>query len=331
MAFPQQRPRRLRRTAALRTLVRETSVRPADLIAPLFVKEGIDEPVPIASMPGQRQHTLESLAKEATEIRERGVLAFMLFGVPARKDAEGSEAWNPDGIAQRAIGALRSEFGDDAVVIADLCLDEYTDHGHCGVLDDRQEVDNDATLERYRRIAVAQADAGADLVGPSGMMDGQVAAIRDALDGAGHATTAILAYAAKFASALYGPFREAAEGAPRFGDRAGYQQDPANADEALREIRTDIEEGADVVMVKPAVPYLDVVRRARDETSAPIAAYHVSGEYAMVKAAALNGWIDERRVVLELLTSIRRAGAGPILTYHAREAAEWLRAESVRA
>jgi porphobilinogen synthase len=327
MAFPQQRSRRLRRTPALRALVRETVVRPTDLIAPLFVKEGIDEPVPIGSMPGQRQHTLESLRKEATEIRERGVLAFMLFGVPARKDPEGSEAWNPDGIAQQGLRALRAEFGDDAVLIADLCLDEYTDHGHCGVLDDRNEVDNDATLERYRRIAVAQADAGTDMVGPSGMMDGQVAAIRDSLDRAGHGATAILAYAAKFASALYGPFREAAEGAPRFGDRTGYQEDPANADEAMREIRADIEEGADVVMVKPAVPYLDVVRRARDEMSHPIAAYHVSGEYAMVKAAALNGWLDERRVVLELLTSIRRAGAGPILTYHARDAAEWLRAD----
>ena len=242
----------------------------------------------------------------------------------AAEDPEGSEAWNPDGIAQQAIRTLRAEFGNDAVVIADLCLDEYTDHGHCGVLDDAGAVDNDATLERYRRIAIAQADAGGDLVGPSGMMDGQVAAIRAALDEAAHTETGILAYAAKFASALYGPFREAAEGAPRFGDRTGYQQDPANVDEALREIATDIEEGADIVMVKPALPYLDVVRRAKTETGHPLAAYHVSGEYAMVKAAAGHGWIDERRVVLELLTSIRRAGADAILTYHAADAAVWL-------
>jgi porphobilinogen synthase len=325
MSFPSYRPRRLRRTAALRSLIRETDVRPGDLIAPLFVKEGIEEPAAIGSMPGQLQHTLESLRKEAVEIAERGVRAFLLFAVPGRKDPEGSEAWNPDGIGQQAIRALRGEFGDDAVVIGDLCLDEYTDHGHCGVLNDRGEVDNDATLERYRRIAVAQAEAGAHLVGPSGMMDGQVGAIRSALDEAGHEDAGILAYAAKFASALYGPFREAAEGAPRVGDRTGYQEDPANLEEALREIRTDIAEGADIVMVKPAVPYLDVIRRAKDETRFPMAAYHVSGEYAMVKAAATNGWLDERRVVLELLTSIRRAGADLILTYHAKDAADWLR------
>jgi porphobilinogen synthase len=325
MSFPHSRPRRLRRTAALRSLIRETDVRPGDLIAPLFVKEGIGEQVPIVSMPGQFQHTLESLRKDAVEIAERGVRAFIVFAVPARKDTEGSEAWNPDGIGQQAIHALREEFGDEAVVIGDLCLDEYTDHGHCGVLNDRGEVDNDATVELYRRIALAQAEAGAHLVGPSGMMDGQVAAIRSALDGAGHLDVGILAYAAKFASALYGPFREAAEGAPRFGDRTGYQQDPANADEALREIRTDIEEGADIVMVKPALPYLDVIRRAKDETRFPMAAYHVSGEYAMVKAAVANGWLDERRVVLEVLTSIRRAGADLILTYHAKDAADWLR------
>jgi porphobilinogen synthase len=323
--FPQSRPRRLRRTPSIRALVRETGVRPSDLIAPLFVKESVPEPVPIGSMPGQYQHTLESLRKEAVEIAERGVLAFTLFAVPERKDAEGSEAWNPEGIAQRAIRALREEFGDEAVVIADLCLDEYTDHGHCGVLNERNEVDNDATLERYRRIALAQAEAGADMVAPSGMMDGQVAAIRDALDETGHQDTAILAYAAKFASGLYGPFREAAEGAPRFGDRTGYQQDPANAEEALREILTDIDEGADIVMVKPALPYLDIVRTAKDATGFPMAAYHVSGEYAMVKAAALNRWLDERRVVIELLTSIRRAGADLVLTYHAKDAAEWLR------
>jgi porphobilinogen synthase len=315
----------MRRTPALRSLIRETDVRPGDLIAPLFVKEALSEPAAIASMPGQAQHTLESLRKEAVEIGERGVRAFILFAVPARKDPEGSEAWNPEGIGQQAIAALRAEFGDEAVVIGDLCLDEYTDHGHCGLLNERNEVDNDATIERYRRIAVAQAKAGAHLVGPSGMMDGQVAAIRAALDEAGHQDVGILAYAAKFASALYGPFREAAEGAPRFGDRTGYQEDPANLEEALREIRTDISEGADVVMVKPALPSLDVIRRAKDETGFPMAAYHVSGEYAMVKAAVANGWLDERRVVLELLTAIRRAGADLILTYHAKDAADWLR------
>jgi porphobilinogen synthase len=291
----------------------------------LFVKEGLGEPVAIEPMPGQYQHTLESLRKEAVEIAERGVGAFILFGVPVRKDPEGSEAWSPDGIGQLAIRALRDELGDDAVVIGDLCLDEYTDHGHCGVLNDRGEVDNDATLELYRMIAIAQAEAGAHLVGPSGMMDGQVATIRDALDDNGWQDVGILAYAAKFASALYGPFREAAEGAPRFGDRTGYQEDPANLEEALREIRTDIEEGADIVMVKPALPYLDVIRRAKDETRFPMAAYQVSGEYAMVKAAAAFGWLDERRVVLEQLTSIRRAGADLILTYHAKDAADWLR------
>ena len=325
MSFPEHRPRRLRRTPALRALVRETRLHADDLIVPMFCKEGIDEPVAISSMPGQFQHTLESLRKEAVATAETGVRAFMLFGVPAEKDAEGSQAWNPDGIGQRAIAALREEFGDDAVVMSDLCLDEYTDHGHCGVLNDANEVDNDATLERYRRIARAQADAGAHVVGPSGMMDGQVGAIREALDEAGRDDIAIMAYAAKFASALYGPFREAAEGAPRFGDRTGYQQDPANADEALREIRTDIDEGADIVMVKPALPYLDVVHRAKRETGFPVAAYHVSGEYAMVKAAAANGWLDERRTVLEILTSIRRAGADMILTYHAKDAATWLR------
>ena len=324
MAFPVDRPRRLRRTPALRALVRETTLDAADLIAPLFVKEGIADRIAIASMPGQYQHTIESLRKEAGDIRSRGVLAFMLFGVPAHKDAEGSEAWNPDGITQQAILALRDDFGKDAVIISDLCLDEYTDHGHCGVLTSDGEVDNDRTVELYRKVAVAQARAGAHMVAPSGMMDGQVRAIRGALDEIGATGTGIMAYAAKYASAFYGPFREAAEGAPKFGDRTGYQQDPANADEALREIRADIAEGADVVMVKPALPYLDVLRRAKDETGFPMAAYHVSGEYAMLKAAAQNGWIDERRAVLEVLTSIRRAGADVMLTYHAKDAAEWL-------
>jgi porphobilinogen synthase len=277
-------------------------------------------------MPGQSQHTLESLRKEAVEIASRGVLAFMLFGVPERKDAEGSEAWNPEGIPQRALRMLREELGDEHVIVADLCLDEYTDHGHCGVLDAEGHVDNDATLERYRRIALAQAEAGAHMVGPSGMMDGQVGAIREALDAGGFEHVGILAYAAKFASSFYGPFREAAECAPRFGDRTGYQIDPPNADEAIREIRTDIDQGADVVMVKPALPYLDVIRRAKDETRFPLAAYNVSGEYAMLKAAALAGWLDERKAVLEVLTSIRRAGADLILTYHARDAADWLSA-----
>ena len=323
MAVPAHRPRRLRRTAALRALVRETDLAPRHLIAPLFVKEGISEPAPIASMPGHHQHTLESLVKEARETFERGVTAFVLFGIPARKDAEGSEAWNADGIAQRGLRALRDELGDDAVLIADLCLCEYTDHGHCGVLAD-EEIDNDRTLERYRRIAVSQAAAGADLVAPSGMMDGQVAAIRAALDEEGFAETPILAYAAKYASSLYGPFREAAEGAPRFGDRRSHQMDPANVREAIREIRTDVEEGADVVMVKPALPYLDVIRRVREEADVPVAAYNVSGEYAMVKAAAERGWLDEEAAVLEVLTAIRRAGADLIVTYHAREAAELL-------
>ncbi len=324
MAFPQSRPRRMRRTAALRSLIRETDLTPRHLIAPLFVKEGIEEPLAIFSMPEQFQHSLESLRKEAREIASKGVGAFVLFGIPERKDAEGSEAWNPDGIGQRGLRALREELGDDDVVIADLCLDEYTEHGHCGVLTDEGTVDNDRTVELYQRVAVAQAEAGADLVAPSGMMDGQVAAIREALDQAGFQDTGILAYAAKFASSFYGPFREAAECAPRFGDRSGYQMDPANSDEALREIRADIDEGADIVMVKPALPYLDVIRRAKTETGFPLAAYNVSGEYAMLKAAAANGWLDGRKATLEALTSIRRAGADLILTYHAKEAADWL-------
>ena len=314
----------MRRTPALRSLIRETDLSPRHLLAPLFVKEGIADAVPIPSMPGHSQHTLESLRKEAREIAEKGVIGFVLFGIPDRKDPEGSEAWNPAGIGQRGLQALREELGDQHVLIADLCLDEYTEHGHCGVLADDGTVDNDRTLERYSRIAVAQANAGADLVAPSGMMDGQVAAIRRALDDSGLTSTGILAYAAKFASSFYGPFRDAAECAPKFGDRTGYQMDPANADEAMREVRTDIEEGADIVMVKPALPYLDLVRRAKQETGFPLAAYNVSGEYAMVKAAALNGWIDGQRATLEVLTGIRRAGADLILTYHAKEAADWL-------
>ena len=324
MSFPQHRPRRLRRTPALRALVREVELSPRDFIAPLFVKEGIGERIEISSMPGQYQHTLESLRKEVAETAARGVTAFMLFGVPERKDPEGSEAWNPEGIGQRGLRVMREELGADHVVMSDLCLDEYTDHGHCGVLDGEGHVNNDRTVELYRKIALAQAEAGAQMVGPSGMMDGQVAAIRDALDGGGFERVGIIAYAAKFASAFYGPFREAAECAPRFGDRTGYQMDPPNADEAIREVESDIAEGADIVMVKPALPYLDIIRRAKEATHFPMAAYNVSGEYAMLKAAALNGWLDERKAVLEALTSIRRAGADLVLTYHAKDAAGWL-------
>ena len=327
--FPTQRPRRLRATPALRRLARETALGPGDLIAPLFVKEGIAEPQPIASMPGQVQHTLESLRKEVAEIATLGIPAVVLFGIPAYKDAVGSPADAEDGIIQRALRDLRSDVGDDLVLIADLCLDEYTDHGHCGVLDDAGRVDNDRTLERYRTIAISQADAGAHVVAPSGMMDGQVAAIRGALDDAGQLDIAIMAYAAKFASAFYGPFRDAAESAPQFGDRSQYQMDPANADEAVREAQTDIAEGADIVMVKPALPYLDVIRAVKEATRFPVAAFNVSGEYAMLKAAAQNGWLDERRVVIEALTGIRRAGADMILTYFAKDIAPTLNAGEI--
>jgi porphobilinogen synthase len=330
--FPVGRPRRLRRSRVLRELVREHELSRRDLIAPLFVKEGIAEAAPIASMPGHAQHTLESLRKEAAELAGLGVPALLLFGIPADKDAEGSQAWASDGIVQRALRALRADLGDDVVLIADLCLCEYTDHGHCGALapaspgavGEGPVVANDRTLELYRRIAVAQAEAGATMVAPSGMMDGQVAAIRGALDEAGFADTPILAYAAKYASGLYGPFREAAEGAPRFGDRTGYQMDPANGDEALREVALDVAEGADMVMVKPALAYLDVLWRVKQAFGLPTAAYHVSGEYAMVKAAAERGWVDGERVMLEVLTGIRRAGADLVVTYFARDAAPLL-------
>jgi porphobilinogen synthase len=322
--FPLSRPRRLRRTRVLRELARETELSRRDLVAPLFVKEGIDEPVPISSMPGHHQHTLESLRKEAAELAALGVPALLLFGIPADKDAEGSQAWAPEGIVQRALRALAADLGDEVALIGDLCLCEYTDHGHCGLLQDGGAVANDATLQRYARIAVAQAEAGAAVIAPSGMMDGQVGAIRAALDDAGFADTAILAYAAKYASGLYGPFREAAEGAPRFGDRTGYQMDPANGDEALREVALDVAEGADMVMVKPAGAYLDVLWRVKQAFGLPTAAYHVSGEYAMVKAAAERGWVDGERVMLELLTGIRRAGADLVVTYFAREAAPLL-------
>jgi porphobilinogen synthase len=275
-------------------------------------------------MPGHYQHTLESHRKEAAELAGLGVPGLLLFGVPAAKDAEGSQAWAEGGIVQRALRALAADLGDDVALIGDLCLCEYTDHGHCGLLGPDAGVANDATLERYQRIAVAQAEAGADVIAPSGMMDGQVAAIRDALDRAGFAGTPILAYAAKYASGLYGPFREAAEGAPRFGDRSAYQMDPGNGDEAVREVALDVAEGADLLMVKPALAYLDVLWRVKREFDLPTAAYHVSGEYAMVKAAAERGWIDGQRVMLEVLTSIRRAGADLIVTYFAREAAPLL-------
>ena len=323
MSFPEQRLRRLRRTPGLRRAFAETSLVPSDLIAPLFLKEGIGDPVPISSMPGQHQHTLESLVKEAREVAERGVAGVILFGIPEHKDATGSEAWNDSGIVQRGLTALKDELGDEFVVIADLCLCEYTDHGHCGIIE-HEDVANDPTLDAYRRIAVSQARAGADVVAPSGMMDGQVAAIRAALDAEGFGATPVLAYATTYASSFYGPFREAAEGAPRFGDRRSYQQDPANVDESLREVAADIDEGADAVMVKPAIAYLDVVRAVKETFGYPTLAYNVSGEYSMLMAAAERGWLDERAATLEALTSIRRAGADLVITYHAKKAAEWL-------
>jgi len=320
MTFPIERPRRLRSRPALRRLARETRIAAQDLIYPLFVRDAIDAPQPIEAMPGHYQHTLDSLTREAEAALKVGVGSFVLFGIPADKDAQGSQAWADDGISQRALRQLRDALGPEALLIADLCLCEYTDHGHCGVLDG-DSVANDQTLELYQRIAVAQAAAGADVIAPSGMMDGQVGAIRTVLDREGYSDRAILAYAAKYASAFYGPFREAAGSAPRVGDRRGYQMDPANGREAIREARLDIEEGADIVMVKPALAYLDVVRAVADSTEVPVAAYNVSGEYAMVKAAAANGWIDERRVLREILLGIRRAGAQMILTYHAKQAA----------
>jgi porphobilinogen synthase len=324
-SFPVARPRRLRRTAPLRRLVSSVSVRPADLVQPLFVKEGISEPQPVSSMPGVAQHTRDSLRKAAAEAVDAGVGGLILFGIPAVKDARGSAADDPAGIVQLALADLATEVGSDTVLMADLCLDEYTDHGHCGLLTDTGEVDNDSTLQRYASIAVAQARAGAEVVAPSGMMDGQVAAIRAALDGAGYPDVAICAYSVKYASAFYGPFREAAECAPRFGDRASYQQDPSSAVEALREATLDLAEGADMVMVKPALAYLDVISQVAATAPVPVAAYQVSGEYAMVEAAAAQGWIDRDRVIGETLTAIRRAGASIILTYWATEVARRLR------
>jgi len=324
MTFPDQRMRRLRRTPALRRLVAEHRLAVDDLVAPLFVKEGITVPEPVVSMPGVVQHTRDSLRAEVERLVRLGVPGVMLFGIPAVKDARGSGADDPAGIVQLAVRDLRADLGDALVVMVDNCLDEYTDHGHCGLLTDTGAVDNDSTLERYGAIAVAQADAGADVVAPSGMMDGQVAAIRAALDATGHAETAILAYAVKYASALYGPFRDAAECAPQFGDRRGYQMDPANGREAFPEVLLDVAEGADMVMVKPALAYLDVIAAVRETVDVPVAAYHVSGEYAMVKAAAQLGWIDGEAVAREHLLAIKRAGAGMILTYLAGEIAEML-------
>jgi porphobilinogen synthase len=323
--FPQQRMRRLRRTPAIRQLVAETRVGVEDLVAPVFVREGIDEPVPIPSMPGHYQHTVGSLVAEAKRLSALGILGLVVFGVPSSKDPSGRGASDPDGIVQVALAELASALGDEMVLIADLCLDEYTDHGHCGVLAPDGSVDNDATLQRYQEVAVAQARAGADVVAPSGMMDGQVAAIRAALDDAGFVNTAVLAYAAKYASALYGPFRDAVEVTiTGGGDRRAYQQDPANRREALSEVALDVAEGADMVMVKPALCNLDVIAAVRRRFTVPLFAYQVSGEFAMVKAAAERGWLDGAAVAAEQVLSIRRAGADVVVTYFAGELAEAL-------
>ncbi|GID96800.1 porphobilinogen synthase [Amorphoplanes digitatis] len=326
MSFPDVRPRRLRRTAAMRRLVEETRVAPAELVLPLFLKEGLTEPRAISSLPGVVQHSRESLRKAAHQAVSAGVGGLMLFGVPdhAAKDETGSGGIDPDGILNVGLRDLISEVGDSTVVMGDLCLDEFTSHGHCGVLAADGTVDNDATLELYGQMAVAQAEAGAHVVGPSGMMDGQIGVVRRALDNAGHQDTTVLAYAAKYAGAFYGPFREAVESTLQ-GDRRTYQQSPGNVREALREVELDVAEGADIVMVKPALPYLDVIAAVRDRVDVPVAAYQVSGEYAMVEAAAANGWLDRQGVMLETLTSIRRAGAQIILTYWATEAAQLLR------
>jgi porphobilinogen synthase len=322
MSYPLVRPRRLRRTPALRRLVEETRIAPADLVLPVFVRDGLIEPRPISSMPGVVQHTRDTLRKAAAEAVEAGVGGIMIFGVPetAAKDETGSAGTDPDGILNAAIRDVVAEVGDAIVVMSDLCLDEFTSHGHCGVLTPGGTVDNDATLLRYAEMAVVQAEAGAHMVGPSGMMDGQVGVVRQALDAAGHIDVSILAYAAKYASAFYGPFREAVESSLD-GDRRTYQQDPPNLREAIREAQLDVAEGADIVMVKPALPYLDVVAAVRSSVDVPVAAYQISGEYAMIEAAAANGWIDRDRSIVETLTSIRRAGAQIVLTYWAVEAA----------
>ncbi|MGY1546838.1 porphobilinogen synthase [Streptomyces sp. MN6] len=325
-SFPGTRPRRLRTSPVMRRMVAETRLHPADFILPAFVREGVAEPVPISSMPGVVQHTRDSLKKAAVEAAEAGVSGIMLFGVPeeSKKDAVGTAGTDPDGILQVALRDVRAEVGDDLLVMSDLCLDEFTDHGHCGVLDEQGRVDNDATLERYAEMAQVQADAGAHVVGPSGMMDGEIGVIRDALDQIGREDVAILAYTAKYASAFYGPFREAV-GSSLQGDRRTYQQDPANLRESMRELALDLEEGADLVMVKPAGPYLDVLAKVADAVDVPVVAYQISGEYAMIEAAAEKGWIDREKAIVESLTGIRRAGARSILTYWATEVARSLR------
>jgi porphobilinogen synthase len=323
MPFPHDRPRRLRANAAMRRLVAETRLNPADLVLPLFVKEGASEPTPIASMPGVVQHSPAGLIAAVREAADLGLGGVMLFGIPALRDARGTGATDPDGVLNRAIREVRAEVGDGLVVMADLCLDEFTDHGHCGVLDAAGEVDNDATLARYQEMAVAQAAAGAHVLGLSGMMDGQVGAVRDALDAAGYTGTAILAYAAKYASAFYGPFRDAVE-STLTGNRRTYQMDPANRREGLRETGLDLAEGADIVMVKPAMSYLDVLADVAAISPVPVAAYQVSGEFAMIEAAAANGWIDRRAALTESVLSIKRAGADIVLTYAAVELARWL-------
>ena len=323
MAFPQSRPRRLRQSPAMRELVAEVRLGVKDLVAPLFVREGISSAQPITSLPGVVQHTLDSLRSEVVQLAELGVPAVILFGIPSVKDEVGSGAFDPAGIVQVALRELQKEVGNDMVLMADLCVDEYTSHGHCGVLNKHGDVDNDATLDIYCRAALAQAIAGAHVVAPSGMMDGQVGAIRAALDGAGFSDVVIMAYSAKYASGLYGPFRDAVDVQIQGGgNRKGYQQDWRNAREALREVHADIEQGADIVMVKPALSYLDVISAVRAQVDVPVAAYHVSGEYAMIKAAAANGWIDHDTVALEQLTAVKRAGADIILTYFARWFAE---------
>jgi len=322
MSFPAERPRRLRKSAGLRRLVRETKLSVDDFVMPMFIVPGDSKTEPIASMPGQSRYSADTAARECAELYALGIPAVILFGIPEKKDAEGSEAWREDGVVQTAIREIKKA-APELVVMADVCLCEYTDHGHCGVIEDGKVL-NDPTLDLLARASVSLVRAGADVVAPSDMMDGRVGSIRRGLDDAGFVDTAILSYAVKYASAFYGPFRDAAGSAPSFGDRAGYQMDPANSDAGLREARLDIEEGADMIMVKPALPYLDLVRRVKDEFRRPTAAYFVSGEYSMIKAAAERGWMDERRAALEALTSIRRAGADFVLTYFAKDAAKWL-------
>jgi porphobilinogen synthase len=323
MNFPIIRKRRLRKTHLLREAVAETRLGPQDLIYPLFVNDERHSRTPVASMPGIYQQSVDNAVIEAGQAMEAGIRAVLVFGVPSEKDQEGSSAWFEQGVAQRAIRELKKQFGQDLMVIADTCLCEYTSHGHCGVMLEGRVL-NDPTLDILARTAVSQAQAGADMIAPSDMMDGRVAYIRDALDDAGYDDTPIMAYSAKYSSSLYAPFRDAAESTPAFGDRKGYQMDPRNAREALEEVALDVQEGADIIMIKPALPYLDIISRVRQITNLPIAAYNVSGEYSMVKAAAANGWIDEKNVVLELLTGIKRAGADLIITYHANDAARWL-------